>query len=204
LFSLYSRQPNAFSDRAVALGQDLAGQAALAIERAQLHAELEVRARTDGLTGVLNRGAVEETLDLELTRARRSGLPLAVLLIDLDGFKCVNDEYGHLAGDRVLQAVSTILKTSVREGDHVGRYGGDEFLVLLPDADETGARTVAQRILAATELARVPVETAEGSIPIQCSIGQAVYPTDGSTHEDLLATADGAMYATKLGAALRR
>jgi diguanylate cyclase (GGDEF)-like protein len=204
LFSLYSRQVNAFSDRAVTLGRDLAGQAALAIERAQLHAELEVRARTDGLTGVLNRGAIEETLDLELTRARRSGLPLAVLLIDLDGFKQVNDEHGHLAGDRVLQAVSTILTTSVRECDHVGRYGGDEFLVLLPDADESGAQIVAQRILAATSRARVTVETAEGSIPINFSIGQAVYPNDGSTHEELLTTADDAMYATKLSAPLRR
>ncbi len=204
VFSLYSRQSNAFSDRAVTLGRDLAGQAALAIERAQLHAQLEVRARTDGLTGVLNRGTIEEMLDLELTRARRSGLPLAVLLIDLDGFKYVNDAYGHLVGDRVLQEVSSILSTSVRDVDHVGRYGGDEFLVLLPDADDAGARTVAQRMLAATEHARVPVESGEGSIRIQLSIGQAVYPNDGSTHEELLAIADGAMYATKFGTAVRR
>src|SRR5262249_23204947 len=113
VFSLYSRQPGAFSNRTVALGQDLAGQSALAIERARLHATLEARARTDGLTGVLNRGAIEETLGAELARARRSGLPLAVLVVDLDGFKHVNDRHGHLAGDRVLQEVAAILAGGV-------------------------------------------------------------------------------------------
>ncbi|HKG26982.1 MAG TPA: diguanylate cyclase [Thermomicrobiales bacterium] len=204
MLSLYSRQPDAFSARAVALGQDLAAQAALAIERAQLHAALEARARTDGLTGLLNRGATEETLDAELTRARRTGLPLAILLIDLDGFKHVNDRRGHLVGDRVLQEVAGILRTSVRDGDSVGRYGGDEFLVLLPDADEFGARVVADRILAATKAARVPADTPESWVSIHLSIGRAVYPHAGSTHEELIATADEAMYATKLGATLRR
>jgi diguanylate cyclase (GGDEF)-like protein len=202
VFSLYSRQPAAFSPRVVALGRDLAGQAALAIERAHLHAALEARARTDGLTGVLNRGAIEEALDTELSRARRSGLPLAVLVVDLDGFKHVNDRHGHLAGDRVLQQVAAILTNGVRESDHVGRYGGDEFLVLLPDADETGAHAAIARIRAAMEAARVPVETEDEPLPIQFSVGHAIYPDDGSTHEELIAVADEAMYAAKLAPAL--
>jgi diguanylate cyclase (GGDEF)-like protein len=204
LFSLYSREPAAFTARAVALGQDLAGQAALAIERARLHAALEVRARTDGLTGVLNRGAIEEALDAELTRARRSGLPLAILLIDLDGFKHVNDRHGHLVGDRVLQEVAAILSNGVREGDHVGRYGGDEFLALLPDADETGARAVARRLQTAAEVVGIANDPEEGRVPIRLSIGHAVYPNDGSTHEELIAIADEAMYAVKHGVTVRR
>jgi diguanylate cyclase (GGDEF)-like protein len=204
VFSLYSRQPGAFSARAVALGHDLAGQAALAIERARLHATLEARARTDGLTGVLNRGAIEETLDTELSRSRRSGLSLAVLVVDLDGFKHVNDRHGHLAGDRVLQEVAAILAHGVREGDHIGRYGGDEFLVVLPDTDEAGARAAIARILAATEGARVGVEAEDEPLPIRFSIGHAIYPDDGSSHEELIATADEAMYAAKLSLVAHR
>jgi diguanylate cyclase (GGDEF)-like protein len=204
VLSLYSRQPGAFSARAVALGQDLAGQAALAIERARLHATVEARARTDGLTGVLNRGAIEEALDAELTRARRTGLPLAVLVVDLDGFKHVNDRHGHLAGDRVLQEVAALLAGGVREGDHVGRYGGDEFLVVLPDADERGARAVIARIRAATAVARVPVESEAEPLPIRFSIGHAVYPDGGSSHDELIAAADEAMYAAKLSLVAHR
>lgn len=204
VFSLYSRQPRAFSPRAVSLGRDLAAQVALAIERARLHATLEARARTDGLTGVLNRGAIAETLDAELARARRSALPLAVLVVDLDGFKHVNDRHGHLAGDRVLQEVAASLRHGVREGDHVGRYGGDEFLVVLPNAGEAGAQTVIARIRAAIAAARVAVETEAEPLTIRFSLGLAVYPDDGSTHEELIARADDAMYAAKLSLALAR
>ena len=196
LFSLYSRQPHAFSEQAVSLGRDLANQTALAIERAQLHAALEARARTDGLTGLLNRGAIEEALDAELTRARRAASSLGLLLVDLDGFKHVNDRYGHPVGDRVLQDVAAVLRRGVREGDFVGRYGGDEFVAVLPDADAAGARAVAERILAATA-DRVVVELGESRLPVSLSIGFAVYPDDGGTHEELVAAADGAMYRAK-------
>lgn len=197
ILSLYSRRRAAFNARAVTLGQDLANQAALAIERARLHAALEERARTDGLTGVLNRGAIQDLLESESHRARRSGLPLAVLLVDLDGFKRVNDQHGHLAGDRVLREVARTLQRAVREGDAVGRYGGDEFLAVLPDADLIGATVVADRIRWQMASSRVPLDGTAESLPITLSLGQAVFPHDGSTGDDLLDAADRSMYAAK-------
>ena len=197
ILSLFSRQPHAFSSRALLLGQDLASQAALAIERARLHAALQERARADALTGLLNRGAIEDALRLELTRARRATLPLAVLLIDLDGFKHVNDEHGHLMGDRVLQHTANLLEDSVREGDFVGRYGGDEFLVILPNADQAGALITVERILIAAEMTHIRTDGDELELLFRLSIGASVYPTDGSDPEELIAAADRAMYSAK-------
>ena len=197
VLSLFSRQPSAFTQHSLVTGQDLASQAALAIERARLHAALRERAQTDALTGVLNRGAIEERLDQELSRARRSGLSMAVLVIDLDGFKQVNDRHGHLIGDRVLQHTADVLKDSVREGDFVGRYGGDEFLLVLPDADDDGAVAAAQRILTAAGLAQIATGGSDTWLSITLSIGLAFYPRDGSDHEEMIAAADRAMYAVK-------
>jgi diguanylate cyclase (GGDEF)-like protein len=197
VLSLFSRQPNAFSTRSLALGQDLASQAALAIERARLHAAIQERARTDALTGLLNRGAIEEELDLELVRARRSGQAMAVLVIDLDDFKQVNDRHGHLVGDRVLQHTADLLKHAVRQGDHVGRYGGDEFLVVLPNADASGAVATAERILAAGRSVRIAINREAIWLAVHLSIGFAVYPDNGSDHEELISAADRAMYAVK-------
>lgn len=197
MLSLFSRHPNAFSARALAIGQDLASQAALAIERARLHTAIQERARTDALTGILNRGAIEEELDRELTRTRRNGQTMAVLIIDLNDFKQVNDQHGHLVGDRVLQQTALLLKRSVRGSDQVGRYGGDEFLAVLSNTDEAGAIAAAERILNAGQSARIATDSDGVWLPIHLSIGFAVYPRDGSDHEELIGAADRAMYALK-------
>jgi diguanylate cyclase (GGDEF)-like protein len=122
---------------------------------------------------------------------------MAVLVIDLDGFKQVNDLDGHLVGDRVLQHTADLLEDSVRESDHVGRYGGDEFLVVLPNADEDGAIATAERILIAAASARIATDSRDTWLPVRLSIGYAVYPQDGSDHEEIIAAADRAMYAVK-------
>jgi diguanylate cyclase (GGDEF)-like protein len=195
LINFYSRQAAAFPARAVRIGQELASQAALAIERARLHEALKERALTDGLTGLLNHRSILEALDVELSRSRRDGNPLAVLMIDLDGFKQVNDKHGHLAGDDVLRSVASILKTTVRDIDHVGRYGGDEFLLLLHSTALPEAQEVAVRIWRRIEREVHPTYSV-GS-PIRLSIGIAAAPEHGNTRQDLISTADAAMYMAK-------
>ena len=129
---------------------DLASQGAIAIERFRMHAALKEQANTDGLTGLLNHRAIQERLDVELARAQRADQSVAVLMVDLNRFKHVNDTHGHQIGDRVLQRIAQVLKSTLREYDEVGRYGGDEFLVILPEAGATEATEIANRILHAT------------------------------------------------------
>ncbi|MFL5762213.1 MAG: diguanylate cyclase [Thermomicrobiales bacterium] len=195
IISFYARRASAFPPRAVRIGQDLASQAALAIERARLHEALKERALTDGLTGLLNQRSILEVVDAELARSRRDDCPVAVLMIDLDNFKQVNDRHGHLVGDGVLRNVSAILQTSVREPDHVGRYGGDEFLVLLHATTLPEAQEVAVRIWR-----RIEREAFSGygvRVPVRLSIGIASAPEHGITRQELIAVADAAMYMAK-------
>ncbi|MGH2561701.1 MAG: diguanylate cyclase [Thermomicrobiales bacterium] len=195
--NLYSRQPQAFPPRAVRLGQDLANQAALAIERARLHDALAEQARTDGLTSLLNHRAILADLDEALARTRRAGTPVAVLMIDLDNFKRVNDTHGHLTGDGILRHASTMMRECLRGRGRLGRYGGDEFLIVLPGDDGPDAVEVAGQILACAAKRSAPVAGEDGAFPLRLSIGVAAAPDDGLTSQDLVAVADRAMYAAK-------
>jgi diguanylate cyclase (GGDEF)-like protein len=195
VLNLYSRQPARFSTSDVRLARELATQVALAIDRARLHEAVRERADTDGLTGVLNHRAVLEALDRELARARRHDVPLAVMMVDLDGFKRVNDTWGHQIGDQALLHVAALLRSSVRESDHVGRYGGDEFLMVLPDTGADGARQIASRLLDRAEAVTLLVSGVH--LPILLSAGIACYPEDGITRRELLECADTRMYQSK-------
>lgn len=156
---------------------------------------LEVVARTDDKTGVLNALAFHQQARGELTHARRVAGSMAVFMIDMDGFKQINDEYGHLTGDSVLQRVARVLAAEVRRTDTVGRVGGDEFAVVLPAIDVPEALAVAERIRAQIRQLSVPV--AGG---LSTSIGVAVYPHAGAdTVEGMLAAADTALYQAKRG-----
>lgn len=159
-------------------------------------ARFQELARTDALTGCLNRRALFERLGRELDRAKRYRHSVTVILVDLDEFKTVNDTYGHVAGDRVLAGVGESLRREARAVDIVGRYGGDEFVLVLPETPLDGAVTFAERL-------RVRINGmnfAEGGEPwyVSASIGVAAYPTsDVSSAEDLIARADQAMYRAK-------
>lgn len=151
-------------------------------------------ATTDSLTGLPNKRAMRDLLDQELARADRSGGGLAVLFADLDHFKAVNDTRGHQAGDEVLAGAGALLARSVRAVDRVGRWGGEEFVVLLPGAGRAAAAEVAERVRADLAQHAFP-----GGLGMTASLGVAVYPADGRTGEGLLAAADTAMYAAKAG-----
>ncbi|WNB86945.1 diguanylate cyclase domain-containing protein [Cellulomonas sp. ATA003] len=168
-------------------------------DRAQTYLdEVERLAFHDPLTGLPNRRRLAEVLDSTVLQAQVAGTGAAVLYLDLDGFKQVNDEYGHAVGDELLLAVAGRLQRRLRRGDLVARLGGDEFLVVLPAVDRDGGRTEGERVAAqlADALAE-PVVTARGTVRVRASIGVSTYPADGSDFDDLLHAADERMYAVK-------
>ena len=174
------------------------GQRVLELQEALLSTQerLHRQATHDSLTGVWNRGAILEILKTELARSERSGAPVGVILIDLDHFKRVNDTFGHLAGDAVLREATQRMKTCVRPYDLVGRYGGEEFLSVVPGADRDRVRMAAERMREAIE--KEPAETAEGKIPVTISAGTSSHPGTGPCDmEALLRDADVALYRAK-------
>jgi diguanylate cyclase (GGDEF)-like protein len=169
------------------------------LQRSSRHAQLVNDTRIDSKTRLLNAATWEREAGAEVTRATRTSTPLAVALIDIDNFKAVNDTYGHLAGDKALRAISQTIKIFLREYDLIGRFGGEEFSLLLPQTDEQDARRVAERIRA--HVADTPIEAGDkaGSetIRLTVSIGVAALSTTGSQLTELLATADAALYRAK-------
>jgi diguanylate cyclase (GGDEF)-like protein len=160
-----------------------------------MHQQLAAAARTDPKTGLLNATAWQREADLEVGRAQRSGTPLSLLLVDVDHFKRVNDSHGHLIGDEVLRALATELRQQVRESDVVGRFGGEEFTVLLPRTDGDGACRIAERLRSSAGLLSV---TAAGTqISVTVSIGVAELGQHGHDLFELLAAADLALYRAK-------
>jgi diguanylate cyclase (GGDEF)-like protein len=169
---------------------------AIAIENAMLFQRAEQLTITDDLTKLFNSRYLNLYIGREIKRCKRHGIPLSVIFLDLDGFKGVNDQYGHLAGSRTLTEVGQILSEAVRESDILARYGGDEFVVVLPETPPSGALVIAERI-------RRSIEShcflqAQGLIArISASFGIASYPDHALTPEGLIQKADQAMYRVK-------
>jgi diguanylate cyclase (GGDEF)-like protein len=166
----------------------------IALQRRQAGRELESAAMLDAKTGLLNALAWEELARRELIRGRRETHPVAVLLLDIDRFKLVNDRYGHLAGDAVLREVATALSEGVREADAVGRFGGEEFVVVLPKTGSREALHIAERLRA--RINHVQVAGQDGAA-LSASIGVACTPLDGDDLASLLQAADTALYSAK-------
>jgi diguanylate cyclase (GGDEF)-like protein len=149
----------------------------------------------DSLTGLFNRAYFFAAVEREIQRSARSGRRFGLLMMDLDGLKAINDRFGHFQGDQALRAVAQVIRTGVRRIDIAARYGGDEFVVLLPETEPTGAFVVAEKIrIGVAELA---VTSASEEIHTSMSIGAVSYPDDGTTADDLLISADRAMYVSK-------
>ncbi|GII91652.1 GGDEF domain-containing protein [Sinosporangium siamense] len=165
------------------------------LQRSLLHAQLQAAARTDPKTGLLNAAAWQREADTEIVRARRTGETLALLIVDIDHFKRVNDTHGHLVGDQVLVGVAATLRSQLRDYDVVGRFGGEEFVVLLPRADVAEARRVAERLR--TRVGRMAVSADEAMVTVTISVGVAIMSIHGDDLIELLAAADLALYRAK-------
>lgn len=176
-----------------------AGKRILELQDALLNTQqaLQFQATHDRLTGVLNRGAILDRLAGELRRRQRNGEPLGVMMLDVDHFKNVNDTYGHLIGDVVLHEIARRLGSMVRSYDWIGRYGGEEFLIIVPGCNSYDLTVLAERLRLA--VANQAVETSAGLLPVTISLGLAfVEPGPGEIrHEGLLRLADDALYAAK-------
>jgi diguanylate cyclase (GGDEF)-like protein len=198
LLVMVPRDRERFSRAASGLVHALAGHLTLVLDNARLSQRLREMSTRDGLTRQLNHRAIYERLTEELERARRYRYPLSVILCDMDHFKEVNDTYGHLAGDAVLREGAAVLRSSLRAGDLLGRYGGEEFLAVLPQVDLDAARAAAERLRLALEGLPVPLPTVP-QVRITASFGVACMDElgAGATSSVLVSLADRRLYEAK-------
>jgi two-component system cell cycle response regulator len=161
----------------------------------ETQAMLQQQATHDSLTGLWNRGMIREQVSIELKRAARTGEPVAVIMADLDHFKQINDRYGHAAGDQVLREASARMRAVLRDHDGISRYGGEEFLVLLPRTNIDAALGIAERVRSA--VASQPVMIGDHPLPVTLSMGLSTTAEYPSEVEPLIAAADAALYRAK-------
>ena len=196
LMKLTRSREKPFSTDELRFLEAVANQTALALERVKLIAFLENLSITDALTGIANRRHFEWRLSEEVERARRYKYPLSALLLDLDHFKQVNDNYGHQIGDIVLQQVAQRLKNSLRRTDFLARYGGEEFVVLAPQTPAERAIILGERLRQV--IAESPITVADDlQIRITLSVGIAVFPDHAQNESELIGAADAALYKAK-------
>jgi diguanylate cyclase (GGDEF)-like protein len=186
----------ALSEAKRQLAEAVAAQLGLGLANVQLREVLRIQSIHDPLTGLFNRRYMEETLEREVHRARRGGKPMSVLILDIDSFKQQNDVFGHEGGDAVLRELGRLLRESLRKEDIPCRYGGEEFVLVLPDAVLQGAVRRAEQLREAVKHLSIPYQGRKiGSITV--SIGVAAFPEHGQDGRALLQAADVALYQAK-------
>jgi len=197
VLNFHKPEVDGFSEEEQRMLNLVANQIALAIENAKLYTKARDLSVKDELTGLYNRRHFQTVLQIEWKRAVRFHRPLSLLMVDVDYFKKYNDTFGHLQGDRVLKEMAQLLKKSIREIDTVARFGGEEFIVLLPDTDKKGALAVGEKLRKIVETYRF-IETGTSDIsPLTISVGVSSYPDDVRDLDDLIDHADIALYDAK-------
>lgn len=194
--SLYSCELDTYEDEHMRLLETLARIASDAISTSLRHAETENRALTDAMTALPNGRSLQIQFEKEIARARRNETSFQILMLDLDGFKAINDTFGHIAGDKLLKDVSTAMRKQLRDYDFLARYAGDEFVAIIPETSNEEVRELCDRMEKAVR--GYKLDTGNGGIAsVGVSLGSASYPSSGETLDQLIIAADKAMYAVK-------
>jgi len=194
--SVYSRGLDQYEDEHVRLLETVSKIAGDAIAKSLLHAEAATHALTDPITSLPNARALRLEFDKEVKRAIRNNSSFQILMLDLDGFKAVNDNYGHKVGDQMLTSLGGVIRNELRDYDFLARYAGDEFVALIPDTDGENVRELCKRIQAAVEAFGIEINASE-TARVGVSIGSAGYPGSGESFDQLIISADKAMYSEK-------
>ncbi|MCK5599055.1 sensor domain-containing diguanylate cyclase [bacterium] len=193
-----SGRKNAFTSHDIELLSLVANQLGIAIKNNQLFQQTAKLAKTDEMTKLYNYRIFRESLQRELSRARRYNHPFSVIMIDIDNFKSVNDTYGHPQGDEVLKELARIMRKEMRDTDILARYGGEEFIIILPETKKKQTIESAERLLKAVEANQVPMLNSPGKfISITISSGVATFPEDATEDEELIQAVDNALYRAK-------
>ncbi|MBK9164419.1 MAG: diguanylate cyclase [Acidobacteria bacterium] len=200
--SLYASKIESFEDEHLRIFETASKLAADAIEKALVHAETQLHALTDALTGLPNSRALIGEFAREVQRAGRSGTSFQLLILDLDGFKKVNDTFGHKFGDAMLRGIGNVIREQLRDYDFLARYGGDEFVAIVSETDPEFVRNLSRRI--EEEVAAFELIDEGGAANVGISIGAASYPSSGQTFDELIEVADREMYRAKERNRLRR
>jgi diguanylate cyclase (GGDEF)-like protein len=198
IINLHKKGPGGFSEREIRLVQAITAQAAIAIENARLYQQTRDLSNTDSLTRLANRRFFQAALEKEFAQARRYGTNFGLIMIDIDHFKRYNDTHGHLQGDKVLRDVAQILQDNIRAIDLAARFGGEEFIILMPKTNKEGARAAAEKLrqcVAGREFSGAAESQPEGRLTL--SLGIAEFPEDADSLETLQERADQALYQAK-------
>ncbi|MCA1899736.1 MAG: diguanylate cyclase [Chloroflexi bacterium] len=194
LLAIDSSETDHFTQENINLAVEFADQVAAALEKARAYEKAQTQAITDPLTGVYNRRGLEQAGEFEISRARRLKRPLCALMLDIDHFKRVNDRYGHLTGDHALRGLAERCRATLRAVDILGRYGGEEFLILLPETSLSSAQMIAERLRAS--FIDTPLPTDSGPLRVTISVGVAEF-SKFDTFESLVQRSDSALYQAK-------
>jgi diguanylate cyclase (GGDEF)-like protein/putative nucleotidyltransferase with HDIG domain len=195
--TLYSNELPLYQEEHLRLLETISRIAADAICRSLEHAVTENYALTDPMTGLPNARSLQMQFEKEVKRASRNDGSFQVLVLDLDGFKAVNDTFGHKAGDKMLKEVGAVVRDQLRQYDFIARYGGDEFVAIVPDTDNSEVLDLARRIECAVESFELQAGEAGQTASVGVSIGTACYPVHGETFDQIIVSADKAMYLAK-------
>ncbi len=195
--SLYSHDLDEYGDEHIRLLETVSHIAAEAIAKSQQHAETKAHALTDPMTGLPNARSLQMHFEKEMGRASRTDGIIQVLVMDLDGFKAVNDTFGHKVGDRMLREVGQVISEQLRDYDFLSRYGGDEFVAVIPGADNDVVRELCSRIEKAVCDLKLEVEAVGEFASVGVSLGAACFPHEGTTFDQMIVAADKAMYLRK-------